>query len=146
MIRQRSADVTPHAAGVREYVPGDPMKRIHWPSTAHKGRLMVKEFEQDPQADIWIFLDAQQEVQVRQPEPEPGFIGDGLWLHRPKLIPPTGYIRVWDKHHGLTRGILPSRPAGGWSGMCHRQADISPSGTRGTTGEQNHGNPCLPPA
>ncbi|MDP2995449.1 MAG: DUF58 domain-containing protein, partial [Anaerolineales bacterium] len=54
-IRQRTSDVTPHAAGVREYVPGDPMKRIHWPSTAHRGRFMVKEFEQDPQADIWLF-------------------------------------------------------------------------------------------
>ncbi|HEY5271386.1 MAG TPA: DUF58 domain-containing protein, partial [Anaerolineales bacterium] len=58
-IRQRTYDMTPHAAGVREYVPGDPMKRIHWPSTAHRGRFMVKEFEQDPQADIWLFLDAQ---------------------------------------------------------------------------------------
>ena len=30
-IRRKSIDITPHAAGVREYVPGDPMKRIHWP-------------------------------------------------------------------------------------------------------------------
>jgi len=63
-IRQKTMDVTPHAAGVREYVPGDPMKRIHWPSTARRGRFMVKEFEQDPQADIWLFLDAQRELHV----------------------------------------------------------------------------------
>jgi len=30
-IRRKSIDLTPHAAGVREYVHGDPMKRIHWP-------------------------------------------------------------------------------------------------------------------
>jgi uncharacterized protein (DUF58 family) len=49
--------VTPTAAGVREYQPDDPMNRIHWPSTARIGRLMVKEFEPDPFADIWIALD-----------------------------------------------------------------------------------------
>lgn len=49
--------VTPTAAGVREYQPDDPMNRIHWPSTARTGRLMVKEFEPDPFADIWIALD-----------------------------------------------------------------------------------------
>lgn len=48
---------TPHAAEVREYQPGDPLKRIHWPTTARTARLMVKEFDQDPTADVWIFLD-----------------------------------------------------------------------------------------
>jgi uncharacterized protein (DUF58 family) len=49
-IQRKSYDVTPHASGVREYVHGDPLKRIHWPSTARRGKLMVKEFEQDPQS------------------------------------------------------------------------------------------------
>ena len=44
MIRLKTMDVTPHAAGVREYVPGDPMKRMHWKSTARRGHFMVKEF------------------------------------------------------------------------------------------------------
>jgi uncharacterized protein (DUF58 family) len=56
-IRRKSIDVTPHASGVREYVPGDPMKRIHWPTSIRRGQLMVKEFEQDPQAEVWLFLD-----------------------------------------------------------------------------------------
>jgi len=87
-IRQRTADVTPHAAGVREYVPGDPMKRIHWPSTAHRERFMVKEFEQDPQADIWIFLDAQSSTHFQRPD-EPVFLSqDGWWLRRPQVAVP----------------------------------------------------------
>jgi uncharacterized protein (DUF58 family) len=49
--------MTPTAAGVREYAPSDPLSRIHWPTTARLGRLMVKEFELDPFADIWIALD-----------------------------------------------------------------------------------------
>ena len=31
--------------GVREYKDGDPIKRIHWISTARKNRLIVKEFQ-----------------------------------------------------------------------------------------------------
>ena len=88
VIRQRSSDVTPHAAGVREYVPGDPMKRIHWPSTARRGRFMVKEFEQDPQADIWIFLDAERDAQRSLPIETSSSIEDGWWLRRPKLALP----------------------------------------------------------
>jgi uncharacterized protein (DUF58 family) len=79
-IQQRTFDVTPHAAGVREYIPSDPMKRIHWPSTAHRGRFMVKEFEQDPQADIWLFIDAQREIQASLPDNEMVVDEDGWWL------------------------------------------------------------------
>jgi uncharacterized protein (DUF58 family) len=88
-IRQRTFDVTPHAAEVREYVPGDPMKRIHWPSTAHRGQFMVKEFEQDPQAEIWLFLDANRSVHSSLQEPETSSLEDRLWLRRPKISLPS---------------------------------------------------------
>jgi uncharacterized protein (DUF58 family) len=41
VIRRKALDITPHAAGVREYTPGDPMKRIHWPTTMRRRQLMV---------------------------------------------------------------------------------------------------------
>ena len=63
-LRRKSPEVTPYAAGVREYAPGDPLSRIHWKTTAHRDRIMVKEFEQDPQADIWILVDAQLGVNI----------------------------------------------------------------------------------
>jgi uncharacterized protein (DUF58 family) len=56
--RQKTFEVTPHAAGVREYAAGDPLNRIHWPSSARHNRLISKEFDQDSLADVWIFLDA----------------------------------------------------------------------------------------
>ena len=56
-IRRKSQDITPHASGVREYVAGDAVKRIHWPTSIRRNQLMVKEFEQDPQAEVWLFLD-----------------------------------------------------------------------------------------
>lgn len=63
-FRKRTHYVTPNAAGVREYVWGDSFNRIHWPSTARTGKLMVKMFELDPASDIWIILDLQRSVQA----------------------------------------------------------------------------------
>jgi uncharacterized protein (DUF58 family) len=67
-VLRRATEVTPQAAGVREYFPGDALRSIHWPSSARKDRLMVKEFEQDPQADVWLFLDAHETVQAHKEE------------------------------------------------------------------------------
>jgi uncharacterized protein (DUF58 family) len=68
-LRQRTHHVTPNAAGVREYAPGDDFHRIHWRSTARRGRLIVKEFELDPMADAWLVLDAHREAHWTLPEP-----------------------------------------------------------------------------
>lgn len=63
-LRQRSHHVTPNSLGIRPYVPGDGLSRIHWPSTARLGSLTVKEFELDPLSDIWIVLDGELSVQA----------------------------------------------------------------------------------
>jgi uncharacterized protein (DUF58 family) len=63
-LRRRTHYITTNVAGVRDYVPGDSFNRIHWRSTARTGRLIVKEFELDPMADIWLFLDLEKRVQV----------------------------------------------------------------------------------
>ncbi|MCY4638740.1 MAG: DUF58 domain-containing protein [Chloroflexi bacterium] len=63
-FRQRTHNVTPTVAGVREYAPGDSYNRIHWPATARTGELMVKQFELDPSSDIWIVLDLEQAVHI----------------------------------------------------------------------------------
>lgn len=69
-VHQRTHHVTSNVAGVREYYPGDAYKRIHWPSTARTGRLIVKEFELDPTADVWLFVDMHAAVQAYKPLPE----------------------------------------------------------------------------
>ena len=91
-IRRKSIDITPHAAGVREYVPGDPMKRIHWPTSIRRDQLMVKEFEQDPQAEVWLFLDTHKNTHVAKSgeyyDTPP--IDDLLLLKRRKVkLPPS---------------------------------------------------------
>ena len=61
-LHQKSLEVTPYAAGVREYQAGDPLRRIDWKTSARKDKLMVKEFDQDPQSNICIFVDASEEA------------------------------------------------------------------------------------
>lgn len=70
-LRRRTHYVTANAAGVRDYAPGDSFNRIHWPSTARRDRLIVKEFELDPLSDIWLFLDGNRDMQAATPEPPP---------------------------------------------------------------------------
>lgn len=77
-VRQRTHYITTNVSGVRDYEPGDSFSRIHWRSTARRGRLIVKEFELDPTADIWLFLDMHRQVHHSLPFPEPEF-GDP-WL------------------------------------------------------------------
>ncbi len=73
---RRTYQVTTNAAGVRDYVPGDSLNRIHWPTTARLGRLMAKEFELDPTADLWLYLDLNRAIEGALPwtpePPEPG--------------------------------------------------------------------------
>ncbi|MFH1639851.1 MAG: DUF58 domain-containing protein [Chloroflexota bacterium] len=40
-------EAPPSVARIREYAPSDSLNHIHWRSTAHTGRLMVKVFETD---------------------------------------------------------------------------------------------------
>jgi uncharacterized protein (DUF58 family) len=86
-IRRKSIDITPHASGIREYTPGDPMKRIHWPTSVRRGQLMVKEFEQDPQSEVWFFLDTYKGVHYarKHQELEAQPIDDLLLLRRREI-------------------------------------------------------------
>lgn len=63
-LRRPTHHITPNAASLREYHPGDSYNRIHWPSTARLGRLMVKTFDMDPSSEIWVLLDLERSVQA----------------------------------------------------------------------------------
>jgi uncharacterized protein (DUF58 family) len=87
-LRRRTHHITTNVSGVRDYMPGDSFGRIHWPSTARRDRLIVKEFELDPLADIWIALDMSLWGHVAShakpdlPEPD-----DIPWLLQEKFAP-----------------------------------------------------------
>ncbi len=55
--RRRSMQGVQPAASVRDYQIGDSLRYIHWPTSAHRGDLTVKEMELEPSGDVWIVLD-----------------------------------------------------------------------------------------
>ena len=50
-----SSDVSFHA--LRDYVPGDDRRNVHWRTTAHTGRLMVRQFEETHRSSLLVLLD-----------------------------------------------------------------------------------------
>ena len=65
---QRALQTTTNATTIRDYTAGDALSRIHWRSSAHFNKLMVKEFDLDPAVDAWVILDLHDTVQVGQGE------------------------------------------------------------------------------
>lgn len=61
------SEASPNAARVREYASGDTLNRIHWQSTAHTGKLMVKVFDPDrlryTSKNVWLILNMHQAAQ-----------------------------------------------------------------------------------
>ncbi len=55
VVRHRGGGTELHE--LRELVPGDPFKAIAWKASARRGRLMVKEVEEEIQQTRWILLD-----------------------------------------------------------------------------------------
>lgn len=68
-LERRNPFVTANVAGVRDYVPGDAFNRISWSATARLGRTMVKEFDLDPTADVWLVLDLDRAAQLPASRP-----------------------------------------------------------------------------
>jgi uncharacterized protein (DUF58 family) len=57
MLLRRPAGFDLHS--VREYQDGESLRRVHWPSTARRQQLMVKELEDAPRDEVAVVLDAQ---------------------------------------------------------------------------------------
>jgi uncharacterized protein (DUF58 family) len=93
-LQRRTHHITTNVAGTREYVPGDSFNRIHWLSTARMDRLIVKEFELDPSADVWLYLDMERGVQASTWYEEAWLARDlsSLWMSRAERtiqLPPS---------------------------------------------------------
>jgi uncharacterized protein (DUF58 family) len=56
-MRRRFEAASTLVSGVRPYVHGDAINRVHWLSSARHGELHVKEFDLEQAADVWIALD-----------------------------------------------------------------------------------------
>ena len=56
------SDLSFHA--LREYVPGDDRRHIHWKSSAKTGRFMIRQYEQTRRSRMLILLDTRREAYV----------------------------------------------------------------------------------
>jgi uncharacterized protein (DUF58 family) len=52
---------------VREHHQGESLRRVHWPQTARRGHLMVKELEDAPRDETAVLLDADGSIVVGTP-------------------------------------------------------------------------------
>lgn len=66
--RPHAPEHTVGAAGVREYMPGDSLRTVHWRTTARRERPYVRLFDGAPAGDWWILIDLQKEVQAGKDE------------------------------------------------------------------------------
>jgi uncharacterized protein (DUF58 family) len=61
LLLRRPAGFEVH--GVRDYQQGESLRRVHWASTAKRGRLMVKDLAEAPRDELAVVLDAQAAAQ-----------------------------------------------------------------------------------
>lgn len=60
----RGVEPTVTASGVREYVAGDSLRWIHWPTTARQDELYVHQYDAEPSSDWWVILDMDPGVHI----------------------------------------------------------------------------------
>ena len=67
---QAFGHISTNASTVREFATGDSLHHIHWPSTAHTGKLMVKVFDADRSygggKTVWVIVDMEAAPQSGQ--------------------------------------------------------------------------------
>jgi uncharacterized protein (DUF58 family) len=51
-----------HVRGLREYLPGDPIRLVHWPATAHHGQIVIKELEHPERPHLDVVVDLRGDV------------------------------------------------------------------------------------
>ncbi len=144
--RQRSLIETAAIGGIRDYVPGDPIRRIHWPLSVRHQAFLVKEFDREMGSDTWLLLDLDRSVQSGEGSRstiEAGVVlaatwawhllrsgkGVGLFTHGPGqvLIPPEeGREHLW----AILRALAPLEAAEGVS-LADLLREIRPRLRRG---------------
>ena len=85
--------------GLREYSPGDDLRRIDWKASSRLGRLILREFLKEKESDVYIILDATKEMRkgIRQAKID---YASTLALHLATLLLKENYsvgmIIYWD--------------------------------------------------
>jgi len=55
---------TVNAISPRPYQPGDPLRHLHWPTTARRDEPYIKNFEPEATSTVWLILDLDADVHL----------------------------------------------------------------------------------
>ena len=110
--------------GVRDYVAGDPLRLVHWPATARRGAIVVKEFEQPerPRLELVVDLRGPAAAAERAAEHAMGVLCDAL-THGVEVTLCTA------EAGGPRRAVVTSRLDGGRR-LARATAGALPAGRR----------------
>ena len=116
-------------SGIRDYLPGDPQKDIHWRATARSGKLQVKVRDFTVTPKILVMLNVQPtEVLWGAMEPEQQeFIEKGVRI--------AAYLATWAIESGMECGF---RCNGQWIDDRERSIEIEPGGSQAQLYEMLH--------
>jgi uncharacterized protein (DUF58 family) len=148
LARFRARQWTANAAGVRDYQPGDPVRRIHWPSTARRGKLLSKLFDLEVSGDLWLLLDRDEAVEADEGEESTAeygvtlaasladrmlrqgrAVGLAVYGEQPVLLPPgRGQGHLWQ----VLRALATVSVGGRWP-LARAIAETARLLRRGTT-------------
>jgi uncharacterized protein (DUF58 family) len=78
--------------GVREYRPGEPLKRLHWPTSARLGRLISRQYELNVSAAISVLL-------ILSPGMQRGTFSDNAREYALRMIAGLGRGTITENYH-----------------------------------------------
>lgn len=73
-VHLKSQTITTNASGVSEYIPGDSLNKVHWPISAKRGKLTVKEFDQESLSLIWVIADSKKGIHIHEDKDSQAFL------------------------------------------------------------------------
>lgn len=112
--------------GLRDYRAGDSVRHVHWRSSARRGALVVREFEQEIPGSVTLLIDTRPEVQA-------GRDGEDTFED---LIRAAASITWYVTSRGGTIRLLASTRSreldvtGGWDLAMRALAELTPDGQR----------------
>jgi uncharacterized protein (DUF58 family) len=112
-------------AGVRDHEVGESLRRVHWRTTARRGRLTVRELEDHPLEELHVLLDAAAQPSAggaRSPAFERAVqVAGSLALHAARC----GIAVSFESHgrHALRVAVASGTSAGLLDALCTVEAD-----------------------
>jgi uncharacterized protein (DUF58 family) len=121
-VRRGMVEDPSRFAGVRPYLPGDPVRHLHWRTTARLGTLLVKRFDPSRDRDVVVALDIQ--------------TTDGAWLgrHDDDLAETLCVVAASLARQLESEGAACGLAVAAFSGTTERLAFLAPSSGEGQSG------------